>query len=314
MLKRQRHGTRGQSIVEFALSSIVLFLLLAAAVDIGRIFLTYQTMINAVKEGLSYGAYRPLLPNTADPSQPLTNDTNIRYRIRNSNNDRTTNKSSVSFINLLDLNNNGVDDSTETNLLDTYLAINTRVNDSNANCLNRDRNCWMRITMLYDYRPIFPLTPIFGKGIQLRVVREQQIIRSTNAEIMPTPAPAVAYEGESGAMSGAASSASGSCSGCSGGLKVRNIGNGSANFVTINNVSVSSAGTYTVQIDYLVSGTRSFWVSVNGGSAIEVICTGSSWSTPASTSISVPLNAGNNSIKFFNNSAYAPDLDRIIVQ
>jgi alpha-L-fucosidase len=41
--------------------------------------------------------------------------------------------------------------------------------------------------------------------------------------------------------------------------------------------------------------------------------TGTSFSTPATTTIPVTLNAGANSIKFFNDSAYAPDLDKISV-
>jgi alpha-L-fucosidase len=41
--------------------------------------------------------------------------------------------------------------------------------------------------------------------------------------------------------------------------------------------------------------------------------TGSSWSAPATASITVSLTAGGNTIKFFNNTAYAPDLDKITV-
>jgi hypothetical protein len=40
---------------------------------------------------------------------------------------------------------------------------------------------------------------------------------------------------------------------------------------------------------------------------------GSSWTSPVSTSIPVTLNSGSNSIKFYNNSAWAPDIDRIVV-
>jgi hypothetical protein len=50
---------------------------------------------------------------------------------------------------------------------------------------------------------------------------------------------------------------------------------------------------------------------VNGGTAVELPLTGSSWSAPATATITVSLAAGNNTITFFNNSAFAPDLDRI---
>jgi hypothetical protein len=180
MRKCQRQRARGQSIVEFALSSIILFLLLAAVVDVGMIFLTYQTMINAVKEGLSYGAYRPVRPNTSNPSQPLTNDTNIRYRVRFSGSDPNTSAPAVSFINLLDLNTNGTPDDAESGILNTYIAINTYVNgDPTTNCPNRDRDCWLRIDLRYDYKLIFPLAPAFGDTLEIHVVRDQQIIRSS---------------------------------------------------------------------------------------------------------------------------------------
>jgi len=104
------------------------------------------------------------------------------------------------------------------------------------------------------------------------------------------------------------------CGTCSGGAKVRFIGNSAANYVIVNNVNVATAGTHQLTIVYELSGTRSFFVSVNGGVAVEVSLTGSSWSTPASSgSVPVTLNAGSNTIKFFNNSAYAPDLDAISV-
>jgi hypothetical protein len=44
-----------------------------------------------------------------------------------------------------------------------------------------------------------------------------------------------------------------------------------------------------------------------------VNCTGTDFNSPATTTVAVYLNAGNNTIKFFNNSAYAPDLDAVTV-
>jgi len=102
-----------------------------------------------------------------------------------------------------------------------------------------------------------------------------------------------------------------SCSACSGGQKVGYIGNGAANYVTINNINESAAGSYTLTVAYVLNGSRSFYLSVNGGSDIQLALTGTSWSTPATTTLSVQLKAGSNSIKFHNDSAYAPDLDAI---
>jgi alpha-galactosidase len=126
----------------------------------------------------------------------------------------------------------------------------------------------------------------------------------------PTPGGGGSYEAEAGTRAGAAVLQT--CSACSGGRKVGYIGNGSANYVTLT-VNVSASGSRTMTIWYTLSGSRSFYVSVNGGAGVQKSLSGSSWSTPVSATMNVTLNAGNNTIKFYNNSAYAPDLDRIVV-
>ncbi|MEZ0094728.1 alpha-galactosidase [Streptacidiphilus sp. EB129] len=104
-----------------------------------------------------------------------------------------------------------------------------------------------------------------------------------------------------------------SCGACSGGAKVGYIGNGAANYVTVNGINEASAGSRTLTITYLLSGSRSFSVSVNGGADVRVNLTGTSFSTPASTTIPITVQAGVNTIKFHNDTAYAPDLDVITV-
>jgi len=121
----------------------------------------------------------------------------------------------------------------------------------------------------------------------------------------------VEAEASGNTIAGAAKTAT--CSACSGGTKVGYIGNGAANYVTINNVDASAAGTKTLTISYLLSGSRSFYVSVNGGADQVVALTGTSFSTVATKTISVTLKAGANTIKFHNDSAYAPDLDKISI-
>ncbi|MFL6122148.1 discoidin domain-containing protein [Actinophytocola sp.] len=117
----------------------------------------------------------------------------------------------------------------------------------------------------------------------------------------------VGVEAESGALSGKAVTAA--CAGCSGGAKVRFIGNGSANYVTV--TVQSTAGAHQLTLDYTVDGTRSFYMSVNNGAATEVPVSGTGWDTPASHAVTVTLAAGANTIRFFNDGANAPDLDRI---
>jgi len=136
-------------------------------------------------------------------------------------------------------------------------------------------------------------------------------IVSTSGGPTPTASPSGSVEAETGALSGAAVVAS--CAACSGGSAVGYIGNGAANSVTLT-VNASASGNRSLTVYGLVSGTRSFSVSVNGGAAQVVSMTGTSWTAPfAASPITVALNAGNNTIRFYNDSAYAPDLDRIVV-
>jgi hypothetical protein len=121
----------------------------------------------------------------------------------------------------------------------------------------------------------------------------------------------VEAEASGNTIAGAARTAS--CSACSGGTKVGYIGNGAANYVTINGLTPSAAGSRTLTISYLLSGTRSFFVSVNGGADQQVTLTGTSFSAVSTTTITVNVNAGSNSVKFHNDSAYAPDLDKVSI-
>lgn len=60
-------------------------------------------------------------------------------------------------------------------------------------------------------------------------------------------------------------------------------------------------------------GDRAFDVTVDGGSASAVALTGTSWTGPADHTMQVSLSAGENTIKFCNDTAYAPDLPEITV-
>jgi alpha-L-fucosidase len=141
---------------------------------------------------------------------------------------------------------------------------------------------------------------------QLRI--DEMWVASDYAGGGGTPPPTTTVEAENAALSGSAAAAS--CSTCSSGAKVRFIGNNANNFATFT-VTAASAGARQLTITYELDGSRSFFVSVNGGTGVEVPLTGTSWSTPASTTIPITLAAGSNTITVFNNTANAPDLDRI---
>jgi hypothetical protein len=102
------------------------------------------------------------------------------------------------------------------------------------------------------------------------------------------------------------------CSTCSGGAKVRFVGGNPNNYATFT-VDANAAGSRQLTIGGEVNGTRDVVVSVNGGPGITVTLTGTSWSTPVTATVTVPLNAGANTIKFSNDTANAPDLDYITV-
>jgi hypothetical protein len=100
---------------------------------------------------------------------------------------------------------------------------------------------------------------------------------------------------------------------CSGGAKIRYIGDGSGNSVTFSNVSVAANGSYDLKIWAVCDATRKFSIGINGGTPITVSVRGPDWNTPVAVSTTVNLRAGLNTIKFYNDTEYAPDLDRITV-
>jgi hypothetical protein len=108
-----------------------------------------------------------------------------------------------------------------------------------------------------------------------------------------------------------------SCASCSGGTKVGAIGN-NAGALQFNGVSAAAAGGKTLKIFYLNGdpSARTALMSVNGGAATTVTFPNfANWSTVGSVTVTINLNAGANTIKFYHNAGtYAPDFDKIEVQ
>src|SRR6266540_1969146 len=72
-----------------------------------------------------------------------------------------------------------------------------------------------------------------------------------------------------------------------------------------------AAGPCQLTILYELVGAREFQISVNG-TATRVPLTGASWSTPATSApVTISLKQGSNTIRFYNNTTDAPDLDAI---
>ncbi|MFC0108026.1 alpha-L-fucosidase [Kibdelosporangium aridum] len=134
---------------------------------------------------------------------------------------------------------------------------------------------------------------------------------TTNVDIKPRPADRVFMREAEDSRNQFGSTGLTGCEPCSGGEKVRNIGGSPDAFVQFDDVTVDSAGQYTLYIDFTVNGPRSYFVSVNGAQPTEVKVDGQGNNTPYTTTLPVTLNAGANTIKFFNDGSGAPDLDRI---
>jgi hypothetical protein len=97
---------KGQSMVEFAVSAVLIFTLLVAVADFGRAFFTYLTMRDAAQEGAVFGSICPL--HTAA----------IESRVRESS-DRPVDLSdtthvTVSCIYVYDVNGDGYIDAADT--------------------------------------------------------------------------------------------------------------------------------------------------------------------------------------------------------
>ena len=102
------------------------------------------------------------------------------------------------------------------------------------------------------------------------------------------------------------------------------IGNGAANSLQFNNVRVPSGGTYRMVVhfanaenkgshDYNIQVVDRYAdIRVNGGPAKRVYFRNTfAWNVYRTTVVDVELKAGTNTIKFSNDSAYAPNIDKI---
>ena len=189
----------GQALVEFALAATLIFFLLAAAVDLGLIFFTIQGLHNAAQEGGVYGGR--WLNTVADASgrqSRVLNMDAIRERVRK----ESGNRGGIGFVNLLDLNHNGIPDVGPANasvvgaagttyemvgtdrVIDSYIQAEL-LQDSNSNgdplddlvggsptpCVDPSHTslkCYIRVTVSAVYETVFPLTPTFARSTTLR--------------------------------------------------------------------------------------------------------------------------------------------------
>ena len=122
------------------------------------------------------------------------------------------------------------------------------------------------------------------------------------------------YEAEAGGNTLAGGARVLTCSGCSGGKDVGYLGKGGT--LTINNVSVSTAGNYALKVSYANGDStyRYATVVVDGSTTVPLAFPPSGGGTTTKVAVtSVWLAAGSHTIEFANSSAYGPDIDKVVV-
>jgi hypothetical protein len=176
----------GQSLVEFALTATLIFMLLSAVIDLGLAFFAYQGLAGAAQEGASYAALFPTDGN-------VVNDPAIRQRVRYEAGADLNLPHRARFINLLDLNNNKKDDFTAeaASVLADYIRISVVQNSANAQVggaipcnstatppQRTTQYCDMVVTVRYRYTPFFSGASLLGaKEIFLSATRHMTISR-----------------------------------------------------------------------------------------------------------------------------------------
>ena len=180
MLHRKR--TPGQALVEFALAATLIFFLLAATVDIGLMMFALQGLHNAAQEGAAYGS-RWL---TYDAMGRRVLDTPaIKQHVRFESGD----KGGIGFVNLLDLNGDGVKDDTQAGVIDANISVDLLADPSmdgdptkvvatgaaeNVVCTDVSTAttalCYVRVTVRTVHQMLFPLAPAFTRTVPLKSV------------------------------------------------------------------------------------------------------------------------------------------------
>lgn len=199
---RQKLRSSGQALVEFALAATVIFLLLAAAVDLGLIFFTVQSIHNAAQEGATYGSR---FLSTRNGVWQI-NIPEIQNRVRTE-----SGVNGGGSINLLDLDSNGVNDTSQgTSVVNQdgttgYIVVvpledtnrdGNPNNDNNVRCDEPAKSvypCYVQVTVRKVYDVFFPI-PLIGKRVTLAssyyvLIRNSFAEAGTGTQIFPTPQP-----------------------------------------------------------------------------------------------------------------------------
>ncbi|MGV8912068.1 MAG: family 16 glycosylhydrolase [Rhodoglobus sp.] len=99
-----------------------------------------------------------------------------------------------------------------------------------------------------------------------------------------------------------------------GGRAVTYLGQGPATRAVLDELYAATAGMRTLTLRYASAEVRSVTYRVNQGAPITLSLPGTGgWATFSTVSFSATLNAGNNTIEFWNGTGWAPDIDTLTV-
>jgi hypothetical protein len=103
------------------------------------------------------------------------------------------------------------------------------------------------------------------------------------------------------------------CRICSGGRKVILIGGNVYDYTVVRGVWSDVSAVRQLTIHAVVDGAQTYSVSVNGANAVEVPMRGTK-DVVSTATVSVPLVAGVNTIRFYSHTARSPELDKIVIE
>ncbi len=99
---------------------------------------------------------------------------------------------------------------------------------------------------------------------------------------------------------------------CSGGVKVGWVGN-AGNDLQWRNVYSEEGGEYDVDIFFIIGDDRTMKLSVNGGEPQVFTGNSGGWNVVGKAEFSVQLEKGENVIRIYNDDAYMPDFDKMVI-
>ncbi len=153
----KRRAERGQALVEFAMSMVVLALLLLGVIEFGMLLYSYIVVVDATDEAAAYASIYPYerdLDCTAPPCR-IDNDQDIAARLRD-----TSDENSIIR---------------KTN----YFSITVT-----PDYLHREACGTVTVSARYHHRFIFP---IFGPGLDLYYESSKMIVPPGSMGVCPAP-------------------------------------------------------------------------------------------------------------------------------